>query len=324
VGNRCCGAKINGRIVTLDTPLQNGDIVEILTQKNARPSLDWLNFVVTSGAKNRIRQWYKRSNREDNITRGRELLERELGKKGFEALLKSAPMQQVAERCNYASPDDLLAAIGYGELTLNLVVNRIREAVKAQQPLEIPPETTEQTLAALQQQQASVRQVPESSQRKSSRSPIIGVEGLVYRLARCCSPLPGEAIMGLISLGNHGISIHRQGCTNLEGIAGDRLIPVSWNTPEPQNGRPETYPVNIQIEVIDRVGVLKDILTRLSDNNINVSKAQVKTAHNKPAIIDLCIELANADQLQHTFAQIKQMSDILNIRRLNDGSEEKN
>jgi GTP diphosphokinase / guanosine-3',5'-bis(diphosphate) 3'-diphosphatase len=322
VGNRCCGAKINGRIVTLGTPLQNGDIVEILTQKNARPSLDWLNFVVTSGAKNRIRQWYKRSNREENLIRGRELLERELGKKGFEALLKSTPMQQVAERCNYTSPDDLLAAIGYGEVTLNLIVNRIREAVKTQRPLDVPLETTEQTLAALQQ--ATMRAASsDSAQRKASQSPIVGVEGLVYRLARCCSPLPGEAILGLVSLGNHGISIHRQSCTNLEGIAGDRLIPVSWNTAELHNGRPSTYPVNVQIEVIDRVGVLKDILTRLSDNNINVSKAQVKTAHNKPAIIDLCIELANADQLHHTFAQIKQMSDILNIRRLNEGNDEK-
>jgi guanosine-3',5'-bis(diphosphate) 3'-pyrophosphohydrolase len=130
VGNHCAGARVNGRMVTLDTPLQNGDIVEIITQKNSHPTLDWLNYVATTGAKNRIRQWYKRSHRADNISRGRELLEKELGKKGFESLLKSDPAQAVAERCNYPSVDDLLAGLGYGEVTLNLVVNRLREAVK--------------------------------------------------------------------------------------------------------------------------------------------------------------------------------------------------
>jgi guanosine-3',5'-bis(diphosphate) 3'-pyrophosphohydrolase len=139
VGNHCAGARVNGRIVTLDTPLDNGDIVEILTQKNSHPSLDWLNFVVTPSARNRIRQWYKRSHRDENITRGRDMLEKELGRNGFEALLKSSPAQVAAERCNYPSVDDLLAGLGYGEVTLNLYVNRLREAVKAQQTIETSP-----------------------------------------------------------------------------------------------------------------------------------------------------------------------------------------
>ena len=141
VGNHCYGAKVNGRMVQLDTPLKNGDIVDIMTQKNSHPSLDWLNFVVTTGAKNRIRQWYKRSHRDENVARGRELLEKEFGKSGFSAVIKSEQMQSVAERCNYHSVDDLLAALGYGEVTLNLVVNRMRETVKTLQP--IPPATEE-------------------------------------------------------------------------------------------------------------------------------------------------------------------------------------
>ena len=131
VGNHCAGVRINGRWAVLDSQLNNGDIVEILTKENSHPSLDWLNFVVTPSARNRIRQWYKRSHRDENVARGRELLEKELGKKGFEALLKSEPMQTVAEKCNYHSVDDLLAALGYGEVTLNNVVNRLREVVKA-------------------------------------------------------------------------------------------------------------------------------------------------------------------------------------------------
>lgn len=321
VGNRCAGAKVNGRIVPLETRLNNGDIVEILTQKNARPSLDWLNFVVTSAAKNRIRQWYKRSHRDENIARGREMLEKELGKPGFEALLKSEPMQKVAERCNYPSPDDLLAAIGYGEMTITLVVNRIRDAVRSQQPALL--EGTDTALSdadlAATLSQATQRH---DAQRPVSRSPIIGVEGLVYRLAGCCNPLPGESILAVVSRGNHGIAVHRQSCPNVEGIAGDRLIPVCWNPDEVKAPRPQTYPVNVQITVLDRVGVLRDILTRLSDNNINVRNAQVKTTPGKPAIIDLCIDLASADQLGRTFSQIRQMSDVLHIRRLSSGSDD--
>jgi len=312
VGNHCCGARVNGRIVTLSTPLRNGDIVEILTQKNAHPSLDWLNFVVTTTARNRIRQWYKRSHREENILRGREMLERELGKSGFDALLKSAPAQSVAERCNYHSVDDLLAGLGHGEVTLNLVVNRLRETVKAQQP--VGEESVE---ASLSHAQITTRSLPA----RPSDSPIAGVEGMLYNLAGCCNPVPGEPIIGLVMLGGRGISIHRHGCQNVESIPGDRLIPVRWNPTENQQGRPYTYPVGIQIEVIDRVGILKDILTRLTDNKINVRNAQVRTYPEQTAVIDLCIDIRDHAQLQQTFAQIKKMSDVLRLRRLNELEE---
>jgi len=306
VGNHCAGARVNGRIVTLDTPLKNGDIVEILTQKNSRPSLDWLNFVVTPAARNRIRQWYKRSNREENIARGREMLEREVGKNGFEALLKSAPMQAAAERCNYHSVDDLLAAIGYGEITLNLALNRLREVVKAQQPIAhdsqvIPLPTPPKALPAY----------------PSDHSPIAGVEGLLYHMAGCCTPVPGEPIIGVVTRASRGISIHRQGCPNVEQVPGDRLVPVNWNPTEQDSGRPKTYPVDIQIEVIDRVGVLKDILSRLTDNTINVRNAQVKTFPDQTAIIDLGIDIRDHEQLERTFSQIRKLSDVLNLRRLN-------
>ncbi|HBL61855.1 MAG TPA: (p)ppGpp synthetase [Cyanobacteria bacterium UBA8803] len=313
VGHRCTGVRINGQWRVLDTPLKNGDIVEIVTQKNGHPSLDWLNFVVTPSARNRIRQWFKRSHREENITRGRELLEKELGKNGFEALLKSEPMQSVAERCNYHSVEDLLAALGYGELTLNLVVKRLREVVKGKQPIEIDP-TLEETIVP----PATNAKIPGASD-TAKGEPIIGVEGLMHRIAGCCNPVPGEPIIGAVTRKPEpGIAVHRQGCPNVENVPGDRLVPVSWNTSDSNNGRPQTYPVNLQIEVIDRVGVFKDILSRLSDQNINVRKAQVKTQDGKPAIIDLCIDIRDYDQLQHLCIRIKKMSDILNLRRVSD------
>lgn len=312
VGNHCAGARVNGRWTVLDTPLNNGDIVEIITKENSHPSLDWLNFVATPSARNRIRQWYKRSHRDANVSRGKELLEKELGKRGFEALLKSEPMQAAAERCNYHSVEDLLAALGYGELTLNLVVKRLREAVKARQPLETEP------------QEPPVPHIPTAKPASTAGAkkiePIAGVEGLLHHLAGCCNPIPGEAIIGVVTR-TRGISIHRQGCLNVESVPGERVIPVSWNPTDVAHGRPQTYPVNIQIEVIDRVGVFKDILSRLSDQNINVRNAQVRTQEGRPAIIDLCIDICDHQQLERSFCQIKKMSDILNLRRVSQVEE---
>lgn len=309
VGNHCAGARVNGRIVPLSTRLHNGDIVDIITQKNSHPSLDWLNFVRTSAAKYRIKQWYKRSRREENVARGRDLLEKELGKTGFDHLLKSNAMHTVSEKCNYHSVEDLLAGLGYGEITLNLVLNRWRDVVKAQQPMAdvipfIPKESTSKTS----------RDTPPTTSRASD-SPIIGVEGLVYHIAGCCTPIPGEAIIGVVTRGR-GISIHRQGCHNVDNVECERLVPVRWNTAIEHNSRPYTYPIDIQIETLDRVGILKDILSRLSDQGINVRHANVKTALGQPALMDLGIDIRDRTQLEHLFVQIKKMSDILNIRRV--------
>ncbi len=320
VGNHCSGALVSGRMVTLDTLLKNGDIVEILTQKNAHPSLDWLNFVSTTTARNRIRQWYKRSRRDENILRGREMLEKEMGKSGFDALLKSEPMQAVAERCNYQAPEDLLAGLGYGEVTLNLVVNRLRENIRKHQPTEVKTEDSiaADSLTLPANVSPSNRNAPPVP---SSDSPILGVEGLMYHMAGCCHAVPGEPIIGVVTLGSRGISIHRQGCQNVDGIPGDRLIPVRWNSStQPQSRRP-TYPVEVQIEVLDRVGVLKDILTRLTDSKVNVHNAQVKTFSGRPALIHLGLDIEHYNQLEQIFAQIRKMSDVLNLRRLNQSQD---
>ncbi|MBD2023277.1 TGS domain-containing protein, partial [Leptolyngbya sp. FACHB-711] len=316
VGNHCAGAKVNERMVTLDTVLKNGDIVEIITQKNSHPSLDWLNFVVTPGARNRILQWYKRSHRDENLQRGREMLEKEMGKRGFEALLKSSPMQAAAERCNYQSAEDLLAALGYGEVTLNLVLNRLREAIKATQPIAPAAPTEEVKTLLLPSNSTSAPAQP-----RGKESPIAGVEGLLHSLAKCCNPVPGEPIIGVVTLGSRGISIHRQGCSNTESVPGDRLIPVSWNPIDDHHARPQTYPVEIEIDVIDRVGVLKDILSRLSDYRINVRSAQVKTIPGQTAKINLGIDIVDHSQLERTFTQIRKMSDVIKLRRISEVAE---
>ncbi len=312
VGNHCKGAKINDRMVALDTVLQNGDIVEILNQNNSHPSLDWLNFVQTSTAKNRIRQWFKRSHRDENLARGREVLEKEIGKGGLDALLKSEQMQAVAQKCNYQTPEDLLAALGYGEVTLAQVVNRLRDMAKTS------PELTVVSLKDQQENniQVSERQPSPSCTSSTTNSPIAGVEGLLYHLAGCCSPLPGESIIGVVTQGR-GISIHRQGCMNAEKVNGDRLIPVNWNPVTDDGYCTPTYPVKIQIEALDRVGILNDILSRLKDGKINVCSAIVKTFRNAPALIELEIEISDRSQLERTCMKIKNISDVLHLRRLN-------
>ncbi|MBW4632653.1 MAG: TGS domain-containing protein [Iphinoe sp. HA4291-MV1] len=316
IGNHCAGARVNGRIVTLDTPLKNGDIVEIITQKNSHPSLDWLNFVVSTRARNRIRQWYKRSHREENIARGRELLEKELGRAGVENLIKSQPMQIVAQRCNYHSMEDLLAGLGYGEVTLNLVLNRWREIVKAQQPItDAPPILTKELTSTTK----ALRDAPPATSRTTD-SPIVGVEGLVHYFAKCCTPIPGEPIIGIVTRGR-GISIHHQRCHNIENVECDRLIPVHWNSTSELHTPGATYSVNIQIDAFDRVGLLKDILSRLSDQGINVRRAHLRTANGQPALIDLEIEIRDQPQLEQIFTQIKKLSDILNIRRVGQVEE---
>jgi RelA/SpoT family (p)ppGpp synthetase len=317
VGNHCQGVRINDRLCPLATPLQNGDFVQVVTSKAAHPSLDWLNFVATPTARNRIRQWYKKSHREENIQRGTDLLERELGRDGFDALLNGEAMAKVARRCNLVSTEDLLASLGFGGVTLHQVLNRLREELRLASEAAAPVLSNEElarNVSAQGESAAATR--PLQAHQHGDASPILGLEGLEYRLGGCCSPLPGEPILGAVALGNHGITIHRQDCANADQVPVERRLPVRWN---PAAAPSRRYPVQLRIEVLDRVGVLKDILTRLSDHRINVSDARVRTNPGKPARIDLRVELESAHQLLGTINQIRSMADVLDIARTGIG-----
>ncbi|MBK16748.1 MAG: (p)ppGpp synthetase [Prochlorococcus sp. SP3034] len=314
IGNHCNGIRINEKLSPLSTLLRNGDFVEILTSHNSSPSLDWLNFVVTPTAKNRIRQWYKKSHREDTIKRGRDLLEKEIGKSGFEALITSEAMKKVSNRCNLKTTEDLLASLGYGGLTLHQVLNRLREEIKILSE-ENKKDNDIDLVQNIKEQNNNIKFIPKGNR----SSPIAGIEGLDFRIGKCCSPLPGEEIVGAVSLGNHGITIHRRDCENINPIPYERRLPVCWNEQEKKNEN--KFPIQLRIEVIDRVGVLKDILMRLSDKSINVSDASVKTAQGKPAIINLCVELESLIQLNKTIEQIKTMADVIDIARVEQNNK---
>ncbi len=291
VGHKTVGALVNGRIVPLNTKLKNGDIVEILTSKTPAPRLDWLTFVVTKQASQKIRQWFKKNNREEHVNIGKTNLEHELTKAVFDECLKNGEFDKVAKSMNYQSAEDLFAALGYGETTLTKVVNKVRK------PIEKKPEDSFH-----------------ASGRKNSQKDIIGLEGLLYSFARCCSPIPGEPIVGVVTRAK-GVTVHRVDCKTLESIPHERLMDIRWagvNTNK-------TYTTTIRIETAEKLGLLKDVIAAVSDNNANIVNANIKTK-NHVGIIELGIELDNIDTFKKVVTCIQSLPDVFSVKRIQTSS----
>jgi len=285
VGNRCVGARINDRIVPLGTALKNGDIVEIITSKNAHPTMDWLNFAKTHQAKNRIRQWFKRHHREEHIQQGRQMLEADLGRAGLEEFLKSDKLKEVGRKVNLTDPEDILAAVGYGDLSVAQVINRVRE----------------QEVLAKKAQAPSAPEKPRS---------IGSLSGLMHHLAKCCQPVPGEEIEGVVTRGS-GIAVHRSDCVSLLKVDPGRRMVVDWS----QDSQ-STYPAGLQVECLDRVGIAQDILKKVSDHNVNLENLKVEThKQNRTATITLVLEVKDIAQLNRISNSISQISDVMRIKR---------
>jgi (p)ppGpp synthase/HD superfamily hydrolase len=285
VGHKTVGALINGRIAQLDTKLKNGDIVEIMTSKVAAPRLDWLNFVVTKQASSKIKQWYKKNKREDHIEIGKANLEHELSKSVFDEYVKNGEFDKVAKQMNYVSAEDLFAALGYGETTLNKIINRLKKPQKQEQPFQHKP-------------------------KKASEKDIIGLEGLLYSFARCCSPIPGEPIVGVVTR-SKGVSVHRLDCRTLEDVPTERLIDIHWSG----NNINKTYNTTIRIETAEKLGLLKDIIGVVADNKTNINSANVKSK-GKVGIIELGIELDNIETLRKVMTAIQAMPDVFSVKRI--------
>lgn len=288
VGHKTVGALINGRIAQLDTHLKNGDIVEIMTSKVAAPRLDWLNFVVTKQATSKIKQWYKKNKREDHIEIGRANLEHELTKTVFDDYMKAGEFEKVAKQMNYTSSEDLFAALGYGETTLNKIVNRLSKP----------------------KQEHTDEHVFQHHSKKSSEKDIIGLEGLLYSFARCCSPIPGEPIVGVVTR-SKGVSVHRLDCKTLDEVSPERLLDIHWSG----NNINKTYTTTIRVETAEKMGLLKDIIGVVSDNNTNIVSANVKSK-GKVGIIELGIELDNIDTLRRVMTAIQAMPDVFSVKRI--------
>ena len=304
VGHRCIGARVNGKMVPLETKLSNGDIVEIITSKQGTPSRDWLNIVASPETRNKIRNWFKKEKREENIIKGREALEKDSKRLGYDwkDLTRGGRLEEIARRMNLASEEDLYSSLGYGGVTVHAIMVKLIEQYKKEQKLTAPPDLT-QVLAELK---------PKRSKSKGSHGILVkGEGGLMVRLARCCNPVPGDVIVGYITRGR-GVSVHRADCPNITSDPGEfeRMIEVEWDS-----GTDDVYKVSIEITAMDRPGMLTDIMMVLSEHKINASSVNAKTFKDKRATISLCIDTRNTSQLENIMAKMKRVRDVYQVHR---------
>lgn len=293
VGHRTTGALINGRIVTLDTKLNNGDIVEILTSKHPNPRLDWLNIVSTNQAKSKIKHWFRKNQKEQHTNAGRAALEQELTKAVFDEYHKNGKFLEIAKLLNYLTEEDLFAGLGYGETTINKIISIINRFKKNEA-----------------EDGSIIKTTAKKSDKKSSDT-IIGLEGLLYNISKCCMPIPGEPIIGVITR-SRGVSVHRIDCQCLDGVDPERLMKISW-----ANARPDQkYEVNVRIEANDRIGLLQSIVGKIADNNANITRANTKSNEKKFAVLELGIEITDIDSLNKIITALLGLPDVLSVKRI--------
>ncbi|HYM50154.1 MAG TPA: bifunctional (p)ppGpp synthetase/guanosine-3',5'-bis(diphosphate) 3'-pyrophosphohydrolase [Candidatus Limnocylindrales bacterium] len=297
VGHRCIGAKANSRMVPLDYPLQNGDILEILTSKGPHgPSRDWLAFVKTAGAAQKIRGWFKKERREENVAKGKELLDKEFRRMQQRTLasLGDERVLALAAEFHFQDLNDFFAAVGYGDVSPHAVLLKY---IAATEPAE--PAAGEFPLIPL---------VPQFKPTGELR--VKGERGVLTQIARCCKPVPGDPITGYITRGK-GISVHRTTCKNVLNVLNqERRVDVEWDT-----GGRQLYPVAIKIEAWDRTGLLRDIATVIAENKINLTGAEVQVYDDKTAVISTTVEISSLTQLSRLMERLETVKDVHTVAR---------
>lgn len=311
VGHRCVGAKINGKIVPLDYKLKNGDIVEIITSKVGKPSLDWLNIVGSSESRSKIRSWFKKENREENIAKGLDALERECKRLGhdWKALNVGGRLGRVAKQMNAGSEDDLVAAVGYGGFAVNTVLIKLLELHK--KDLQKQEEKTN-SLAALEKLKTK-----KPVKHNGTGILVKGEPGLLVRLAKCCSPVPGDPIIGFITRGR-GVSVHRADCPNVTHGQNDvdRLIDVEWD----YDGN-ERFEVNMEIVAYDRTGIMAEIMATLAEMKISILSVNAKTSDTKNVTIHMGVSIKDLAQFEFVATKIRRLKDVYAVERYTGGSQ---
>ncbi|KGR78632.1 RelA/SpoT family protein [Ureibacillus manganicus] len=305
VGNRTIGAKVNGKMVPLDTALKTGDIIEILTSKQSfGPSRDWLKIAQSSQAKNKIKQFFKKHLREDNILKGKELVEKEIKAQDFDPkdVLSSENVKRVLEKLNFTNEEDLYAAVGVGGITALQLVNRLAEKKRREREKE---EAISKIVKEMQN--------PTTKKRTETGVVVKGIDNLLIRLSRCCTPVPGDEIVGFITKGR-GVSVHRADCPNVNEGEHERLIEVEWEHSEIQSRK--EYPVDIEVYAYDRPGILNDVMHAVTDTRVNILAVTGKADYNKIATLHLTISISNITALHKVVEKIKQLPDIYSVQRV--------
>ena len=308
IGHHCVGAKVNGKIVPLEYKLHNGDIVEVITNKSSQgPSRDWLNIVASSDTRSKIRAWFKKENREENIVTGLEIIEREVKKFGYspKELLKNHRLNEIAKRLNIASENDLLAMLGYGGISTQGIITKLVEIHNK----DIQSQTSPEVSALL----SEIKQRPKNgNQRKTSHGILVeGESGFFVRLAKCCNPIPGDSISGYITRGR-GVSVHRSDCPNiLNGTDIERMIEVSWDVSTDRE-----YTVEVEIICNDKSGVLAQLLAMPAELKLNIHSVHATpNKNNKTSTIDLVLYVKNSDQVSKLMTQMRRIEDVFSVSR---------
>ena len=315
IGNKCVGAKINGRIVTLDTPLETGDFVEVLTSSTSHgPSRDWLKLAATSEAKSKIRSFFKREQHDENAEKGRDMLEHEAKRLGYTLgqLTKPEFLDSIYRRYSLHSLDDVFVTVGFGGLSSNQIINRLAEELrKTTKAVEPPPEIKPVAPAP-----------PKDDKRGGSHAQqgviVEGGSGMLVRFAHCCNPLPGDDIVGYITRGR-GVSVHRRDCTNMGDmmLEPERFIPVHW-----ENDTSAGYEAGIRVIANDRMGLLADISVMLAQMEVPIVAVSARTdrtgrQQKNTTTIDLVLAIRDTSQLEDIIKRLLRRGDIIEVFRTN-------
>jgi guanosine-3',5'-bis(diphosphate) 3'-pyrophosphohydrolase len=298
IGEKCVGARVNGRMVPLRYQLRNGNIVEITTSAKQHPNKDWLKFVKTSKAKTKIRQWIRTGEREEGLNLGRTILEKAFQQEGLGQMnpFKSEQIAAVAKELSFHSVEDLIAQIGFGKISPRQVVTRLKPRLD---------------MRADRSQGLVSKMVSRFRRPRTDHGiKVNGVSDMLIHFAKCCSPLPGERVVGFITRGR-GITVHLKSCRHVQEADRDRLVPVSWET-----GGKEAYPATLRVTSVERKGILADISTIISQKDANIIHAEIKTTLDNKGILFFTLEVENYKQLQDIVSAIKKVKNVLIVERL--------
>lgn len=312
VGHRCVGAKVNGKIVPLDYTLQNGDIVDIITSKTSKPSLDWLNIVGSSESKSKIRNWFKRENKAENIEKGLEALEKEAKRLNYtwKELIADNRLQQVTKQLKAGTEEEMFAACGYGGIPVSTVLLRLIELYKKSKEAEESKRSTEQILEKLKSQ----------GQKKTKNGTgvlVKGEAGVMVRMAKCCNPVPGDDIIGYITRGR-GVSVHRCDCSSMGHTPEDleRMIEVSWD-----GSSGESFHVGIDIQAYDRNGLLMEVMAVLSELKITITNINAKVQEDtKNVSINVTVDIRDISQLDFVMTKLRRIREVYTVQRSRGGA----
>ncbi|OPZ83915.1 MAG: GTP pyrophosphokinase [Firmicutes bacterium ADurb.Bin419] len=302
------GAKVNGKIVPIEYELKNGDIVEILTSSNVHgPSRDWLKIVKTSQARNKINQWFKKEKREENIIRGKDMLDKELKKQAFtfNQLFKPEWIEILLKKYTFNTMDDLYAAIGYGAMTANKVISRLKEEYR---------KNVKSDDITLQATETLFTQKPNNNRKSIPENGVLvkGIENCLVRISRCCNPVPGDAIIGYITRGR-GVSVHRTDCANVtNNIDGDtRLIDVEWYMANSN----VAYNAEVTVMANDRTALLMEITNVIGESKIPLKAINARTTKEQIAVMNLTMEITNTEQLEKIIKKLKKVDGVFEVSR---------